>query len=279
MDTLCKFSYLGRELEISAVEEEWPMAAAPGPREAAPGQAGVTLGPITLSAGTIAAADTLTLSAQVGGPDVVRVYLELLLRDPQMERYYGPVYREPITAPRTQQVGGVDVPDWRELHEAQVTIRPRLRLLTDGREWALGFVRPRVQETRPAAETGYAVEALYQAAWSFRQHRAQLSFSGTGAVKDALVYRELGGRVGAAPRPVNPRRGDRFTPLLRLYRPASEAGAVEEKAVVRGNMLKWREGLRWEDAPLFPGAYLAGLVAEDLDGQLHRRYVGLGIGE
>jgi hypothetical protein len=51
---------------------------------------------------------------------------------------------------------------------------------------------------------------------------------------------------------------------------------VGEKAIVRGNTLKWRaKGLQWKAAPLIPGAYLVGLVAENLDGQLHRQYAPL----
>jgi hypothetical protein len=270
MDILCKFEHLGRTLEIATVEEEWPMAAVPGLMgNGLPAPAQVTLEPITLSAEAITPADSVTLSAQVGGQDVAFVYLELLLRDPNAAHYYGPVCREPIAPPRTRAIGGVQVPDWREARVAQITVRPFLRLLTDGREWALGFIRPRTPKS-PEAGISYTLEALYRSTWGRKRQRAQVQFDGTGKATGVLVFRELSG--GAAPRSVNPRRSDQLTPLLRLYRPAGDTDTVEEKALVQGNALKWRSGLQWQAEPLLPGTYLAGLAVEDLDGQLHRRY-------
>lgn len=276
MDTLCKFEHQGRTLRISAVEEERPIAAAPGLDSVGGLSGDVQLGPITLSASTIAPGDTVALSARVGGQDITFVYLELLLRNPQTGQYYGPVYREAIAAPRMQTIGGVDVPDWREPLVAQVTVQPFLRLLTDGKEWSLGFVRPPAPKTPDAAKI-YTLEALYRSAWGRKQHRAQVSFDSTGEGQSLLVFRDTEG--GAMPRAANPRRGDRFTPLLQVYRPAGEEGVAQESAIVQGDTLKWRgEGLRWQAEPLLPGTYLAGLVAEDLDGQLHRRYAELVVG-
>lgn len=273
MDTLCKLEYRGQTIEIAAVDESWPIAAMPGPGgEGALGAADVTLGPLTIAAGTVAPGTPLVLSARVGGPAALLVYLEILLRDPAAEQYYGPVYREPLAAPRTKMVGGVAYPDWSEAPVAQVKFPPSQRLLTDGQDWALGYLRP-VVPRGGATEVVYALEARHRAGWVGKPHRAELEFSGTGQVTQALGFRELGS--GAAPRPFNPRRGDRFTPLLRLYRPAGEEGAVAEKAVVRSNTLKWRQGLRWEAVPLLPGAYLVGFVVEDMDGQLYRRYAPL----
>ncbi len=277
MDTLSRYEYQGHPLQISAVDESWPIAAAPGlGTGAGPVREGVTLGPIALSAARIAPGDSLTIAAQVGGPDVAFVYLELLLRDRAVEQYYGPVYSEPLSAPRTKAVGGVAYPDWSEAPMAQVKLPLAQRLLTDGQDWALGYLKP-VVPRGGAAEVTYTLEAQHRSGWIGRPRRAQLEFSGAGQAIQALSFRELG--TGAAPRPFNPRRGDRFIPLLRLYRPAGEAGAVVEKAIVRGNLLKWRQGLQWQSAPLIPGAYLVGLVAEDLDGQLHRRYAPLEVGD
>ena len=133
MDTLCRYEHEGRTLEIAALDDSWPVAAVP---DLLPGStlkpADVTLGAVALSASTIAPGAPLTLSAQVGGKDVAFVYLELLLRDPAREQYYGPVYREAMAAPATKTVGGVTYPDWSAAPMAQVTFEPVLRLLTDG---------------------------------------------------------------------------------------------------------------------------------------------------
>jgi len=271
MATLCKFEHLGRTLEIAAVEEEWPVAAMPDVGGAAPEAPAVMLGPITLSTPQITPTATLQIAAPVGGADVAAIYLELLLRDPQSGQYYGPVYREPFAPPRTRTVGGVSVPDWREPLVAQVAIQPFLRLLTDGRDWAFGFVRP--QAPGPAAVGDYTLEALYRSTWGRNQYRAEVTFAGSGEAQNVLVFRDVLG--GAAPRSVNPRRGDRFAPLLRLYRQADTGEGVVEKAVVQGNTLKWRDNLRWKAEPLLPGVYLIGFVAQDLDGQPHRRYTEL----
>ena len=273
MATLQSFEYQGHTLEIAAIDESWPMAAAPGLGAVpAAGPAEVMIGPITLSSGTIAPGASLVLSAQVGGPAALFVYLELLLRDPAVEQYYGPVYREPMAAPRTKTVGGVVYPDWSETPMAQVTLQPSQRLLTDGQDWAMGYLKP-VVPRGGAMSPVYRLEALHRTGWIRRPRRAQLEFTSAGQATQALSFREL--ELGAAPRPFNPRPGDRFTPLLRLYRPAGEEGAIVEKAIVRGNTLKWRQGMQWQSAPLVPGTYLIGLVAEDLDGQLYRRYTTL----
>jgi hypothetical protein len=231
----------------------------------------VTLAPITLSAATIAPGDALTLSAQVGGPDVALVYLELLLRDPHRNQYYGPVCREPIEAQKTKPSGGLQVPNWSETPVVQATIEPFLRLLTDGQVWTFGFLEPQAPQS-PTTGIIYTQEVLYRPVRGRRKGRAQISFDATGEAKSVLVSSDLAG--GAAPRPVNPRRGDRFTPLLRCYRPV-EAGLVTHKAFVQGSAIKWHGRLQWQAAPLIPGTYLVGLVAEDLDGQLHRRYAEL----
>jgi len=273
MDTLCTFKHLDRILEIAVIEEEWPIAALPAlGKETEPTPAAMTPSPIILSAATIAPHDTLTLSAQVGGPDIAFVYLELLLRDPHREQYYGPVCREPIAAPQTKSIGGVRIPDWSAVPTTRVTIKPFLRLLTDGQVWALGFIKPRTPKT-PTAGIGYTLEAMYRSVRDRRKERAQVSFDASGAAKGVLLFRSLEGRT--APQPVNPRRYDWFTPLLQCYRPATRSGLVIEKAVVQSNTLKWSGRLQWQAEPLIPGNYLAGLVAEDLDGQLHRRYAEL----
>jgi hypothetical protein len=277
MDALCKFDHQGHPLEISVIEEEWPIAALPGlddKKRLAP--AAVTLTSLTLSCNKIAPGEALTLSAQLGRPDVTLVYLELLLRDPHREQYYGPVCQEPIAAPHTKTIGSVQFPAWSETPVAQATIEPFLRLLTDGQIWAFGFLKPRAPKS-PPARVGYKLEALYRPARGRRQNRAQVSFDATGEAKSVLVFGDLGGR--AAPRSLNPHRYDRFTPLLQCYRPANEAGVAARKAFVQSNTLKWRDHLRWQAAPLVPGTYLVGLVAKDLDGQLHRRYAELVVEE
>jgi hypothetical protein len=78
------------------------------------------------------AGDTIALTGQVTGKNLAYLYTEVLLKDPAEDRYYGPVMRDYIRSERNEGSTGITRPVWDESVEMKVSLRPLLRLATDG---------------------------------------------------------------------------------------------------------------------------------------------------
>ncbi len=212
--------------------------------------------------------DTLMITGRVSGPNIAYLYTELLLKDPHLDRYYGPVLREYVRADRSDGSSGITRPDWGETVDLRVKMRPFLRLATDGAHLAFCFALPEAYLT-----SGYRQGGLYQSAGQAEPLRALLGFTSDGGLKRAITYTEQAKLSG--PKVVTPGHGDRFTPFAQVFTPSTTASGWEITPAVADTLELGSYPLRVVVDRLFPGDYVVGLLAQDLDGGIFRDYVPL----
>lgn len=219
----------------------------------------------------------LALTARVAGSGIAFIYTELLLKDPDAGRYYGPVARAHVRAAREGGTRATAHPVWDDAVEITAEIDPGLPLLTDGTAYAFCFAVP-----AGYGDPGRRLEGLYAPAGGATPFQAVCSFDEDGSLRGILAKKEQGRR--SLPRGLTPKPGDRFTPFAQVLTPPDEdagVGAAAGWTVAAGlsAALTWgAQRLRVvTEAPL-PGDYLAGLLVQDLDGRLTREYVAVALG-
>ena len=273
MGTFRTFEYNGKILQLAAYEPEPSAKPIKAPSADAPGAGKFEIGPVSLSAEKIAAGETFTLTAQVAGKNIAFLYTEVLLHDKELNQLYGPVAREYIQAERNKESGGVSRPDWDDAINIATRLNPGLRLLTDGVDSAFGFLLP-----EGYGSSGYQLDGLYTSADGVTQRRARISFDSAGEITKVIAYKEQGG--GAAPHALTFKPGDQFTPFIQILNPPEDGNLPWQVTTGLSTPLTFRgQPLRWEAAPLMPGDYLVGLLAQDLDGGLARQYAPLAVSE
>ncbi|MBN1631784.1 MAG: hypothetical protein JW990_18670 [Thermoleophilia bacterium] len=215
----------------------------------------------------------LFVKTRVRGSNVAFVYVELLLKDPASERFYGPVVREHVRADRDVEVRGMRHPEWTDPVEIEARVRPALWTLTGAEGSAFCFCEPVGYESPESRLNG-----LYSPAAGDSSYRSVVTFAETGAMRSILAYRPQGGRTRSqggrlGPRAVTPKPGDRFTPFVQVLTPAvEEGGAWRAERALGDSVAILAEPFRMTAGALVPGEYLAGLAIQDLDGSFTRAY-------
>jgi hypothetical protein len=210
------------------------------------------------------------LTGRLSGGNIAYIYYEVLRKDPDGDRYYGPVVREHVKADRDSETGGVVRPRWSDPIDIALELSPNMRLLTDGTSTAFCFAVPTGYDTR-----GYRVEGRYLPAGEADPIRAECVFSDSGVVARFQV-RGGEGRP-AAPRAFFPKRGDQFTPVAQVLTRSKDGEDSWSTEVLPTPLTFGEEPLSVVLEGLSPGDYLAGIIAQDLDGALTRRYAPLEI--
>ncbi|MBN1631675.1 MAG: hypothetical protein JW990_18120 [Thermoleophilia bacterium] len=270
MDVLRTFEQGGRLLRLAVPDREASKLAGRASSRAssrAPGAGRFAIEEVeaTLEDGE------LFLVAQVRGRNIAHVFAEVLLKDGDLERYFGPVLREHVPAARSKETRGVSRPVWDDPVDVSVRLGSCVRLLTDGVETVFCFSVPEGYGTPNHRLTG-----RYTPAHAAAPLRACLTFGSTGDLVDAVAYRERRGR--SLPRAVTLREGDRFAPYAQVLTPLDE-GEWEVGTALCDVLVLGDRPLRVESAPLMPGEYLAGVAVQDLDGGFTRRYAPLTVGK
>lgn len=270
------FEYNGKVLQLATYEPE-PSATPPAmvSSVSAPGAGKFEIGTINLSAPSakIAAGETLMLTAQVNGKNIAYIYSEVLFHDTSLNQLYGPVAREYIQADRNKESRGVSHPDWEDTINVAVRLSPGLRLLTDGVDSAFGFLLP-----AGYGNSEYRLDGLYTPADGAAQRRARITFDGAGETTDVLAYKEQGGR--ATPHALTLKQDDQFTPFVQILTSSTDENPAWQVTKGLSTPLTFRgQPLRWVEEPLMPGDYLIGLLVQDLDGGLTRKYAPLTVSE
>jgi hypothetical protein len=210
--------------------------------------------------------ETLALSGRVSGNNLAYLYSEVLLKDPEQDRYYGPLMREYVRAGRNERSSGITRPVWDESVDVMVILRPLLRLVTDGARYAFCFAFP-----EGYSSPGYRQGGLYTLAGESHPMRALLGFSGDGSLKRAIAYAEQDRGTGA--KVLTPKQDDRFTPFAQVFTPSTAESGWDIEAAVTDTLTLGSYPLRVVTERALPGEYLVGVLAQDLDGGLFRDYV------
>jgi hypothetical protein len=274
MEVFQTFEYNGRVLQLATYEpDSSARPAAKDPSIKAPGAGKFGIGAINLSTAKIIAGEELTLTAQVNGKNIAYIYSEVLFHDKSLNQFYGPVAREYIQADRSKESGGVSRPDWEDTINIAVRLSPGLRLLTDGVDSAFGFLLP-----AGYGNSEYRLDGLYTPADGAAQRRVRITFDSAGETTDVVAYKEQGGR--ATPHALRLKQGDQFTPFVQiLTQPTNENPAWQVTKGLSTPLTFHGQPLRWAAEPLLPGDYLIGLLVQDLDGGLTRKYAPLTVTE
>ena len=192
MEVFQTFEHNGKVLQIATYESESPKPAKASSTRA-PGAGKFEIGQINLS-------DDFTLTAQVTGKNIAYIYTEILLKDKDLDQFYGPVSRVYIQADRDKETGGINHPDWDDDINLAVTLRPSLRLLTDGVDSAFCFSIPEAYEN-----PDYRLDGLYTPADGAAPRRARITFDSNGKTKEMIAYKENGRR--STPHALTPKQG------------------------------------------------------------------------
>lgn len=268
------------DAEVEALPPVLPEPAQPSAAWFADPPAGdIQIGPISLSAATIAPGESVSLSAWITGKTVAFVYVDALLYDPERNQAYGPIYRSHVMAEQEKEVGGVWHPEWPETIEVAYEISPALPVLTDGESSAIAAVFP----------GRYGGESLDEAFDEEYSLNGQYVFTADEVARDATVYLNSDGGMNrilgftgklrwGAPRQITPNPGDQFVPEVQVVAPGSPDEADWQLSTCYTNQLTFHNPvLSWSEIDPLPGTYLVGLVVRDFDGAFTRRYAQLTI--
>jgi len=212
----------------------------------------------------------LTVRTRVSGTNIAYIFAEVLLKDVDLGRYYGPVVREHIQAAHRRETRGVERPVWDDPVECAATVQPGLRVLTDGVDSSFCFTVPE----------GYGslhrrLSCLYRRARSGAPLRAALTFDPAGELAGAVAYQERRGRF--LPRAFVPGPGDQVSPFVEVLMPpagekSEDCGEWRVETALSTTLTFGDEPLHVVTEWLGPGDYIAGVVVQDLDGGFTRRY-------
>ena len=273
MQPIQTFEHNGRALQITADDLETASSApALETTGMAPGTGNFEIGPLKLSADKIKVGETLTLSAQVSGKNIAYIYTEILLRDPGLAQFYGPVAQEFVLSGKNKEVEGVIYPVWEAVINLTLSISPSLRLLSDGVDTAFAFMRPTTY-----GQAAYQLDGLYTRQGAENPHRARLKFDSAGEITGMLVYKGSAGRSTPHALSINP--GDQFSPFVKITTSSNEENPHWQSSRGFSTTLTWSDAglLCLQEAPI-PGDYLLGLVIQDMDGARSRQYTPFTLG-
>jgi len=273
MEVFQTFDYKGKVLQLATAEAESVDKLAKSPSNKAPGIGKFEIGSINLSAKKIVAGEEFTLTAQIKGKNIAYIYSEILFHDKDLHQFYGPVAREYIQADRNKESSGVSHPLWDDEINLTVRLNPSLRLLTDGADSAFGFLVP----------AGYGsseshLDGLYIPVDGVAKHRAQITFDNAGKTIAVTAYKEQGRRV--TPHALTFKKGGKFIPSIQILTgPAHETQNWQITKGFSTSLTFQNQPLCWIEESLMPGDYLVGLLVQDLDGGLTRKYAPLTVSE
>jgi hypothetical protein len=256
MTILKTFEHKGRTLKLTARSVNAPAKPVKKPStRRAPGAGKFEIEQLDLSA-------DLMLTAQISGKNIAYIFVEILMKDGG--EFYGPVLREYIPATRDNETGGVLRPDWGDPISLSIPLRPSLTLLTDGVDSAFAFVLP-----EGYAMSGSRLDGEYTSAAEGKQSRARITFDGDGNIKEILAFKEQ--RTKSTPHALTPKPGDTFAPFVQVL--TEEDGAWKTETVLSTALTFGDQPFRLEKESAIPGEYLAGILVQDLDGGVTRKYV------
>lgn len=243
---------------------------------AGPGAGSVDFKDLSASAESIGVQESLTLSADLSGENVGFIYIYTAFYDEESDSYLT-TDLDFVGADETQQVGGVSYPDWGEGEDLSMELdwEPILWTVSDGTNDALAAAEAETYGAT-AETTFYRVWGTYRIAGSQKDHDAYLRFDANGKLDSVTIF--SGSEHSAAPRKINPDKGDTFTVAEEWLEfdndPEGEYVYYAGDTVTYG-----AQGFSMVANEAEAGSYVIGLVVEDLDGNLYEKYIEVTVTE
>jgi hypothetical protein len=233
----------------------------------APGTGNYKIGVLQLEAEKIAPGDSLNLTVQISGENIAFLYSEIYYKDKALDYYYGPLIHENIRSEKEKEKNGLIHPSWGSEINLSLTIKPMIRVLTDGINAAFAFMHP-----SRYGEEGYQLEGLYTKKDSGNSNRARLKFDQNGEMTDKRVIQEKHGRLVSHDLPI--KTGDLFIPAVHVLTSLNVNNPkLHSLHGLSDTLTKLEESFHWVDEAALAGDYLLGLVVEDFNGDQHHHYV------
>jgi hypothetical protein len=219
---------------------------------------------INIPVSEIRAGDQLTVQAHILGENIAFIYIEMLLKDPQQELYYGPVVRVPVKSLQEGDVDGQVYPVWEDNILVDLSITPGMRMVTDGTNSALAFTQP----------AGYGLEEDYLDGLLIRKKtdtkmKARLFFSPDGQLSKMMVFKNRKGHL--IPHTLKLAEGDQFHPQIQVFGKNDRDGVVREIGSCYSTPITYQGiPVKLASETPIPGEYYFCLVIEDLGGRSSR---------
>lgn len=251
----------------TAVEASAPEA---GATIEGPGASAIRIDQWKASKKKIKADGKLTLTADITGKNIAYIYLYTAYYDPDSDSYLT-MDTDFLDAGSTKEVGGVSFPDWGEdeTQSFEIPWEPFNTTLSDGVDTV--FAASEAETYGDTSETTtYQVWGTYQVVGTKEGREAFLRFDANGDLKTVFVF--SGDKEKAAPREINPKKGDIFTPEEEWL--SFEKNPDGEYEYYDGEPLTFgKDGFSMASDTAAPGKYQIGLIVEDLDGNTVEEYV------
>jgi hypothetical protein len=243
-----------------------PQAAVPSRNEtiSAPGAGAITVSPIRLSVKSVAPGGTITMKADVAGPNVGYVYFFTGYYD-RKANSINVADTDYLASPQTRQLNGVYYPDWadRAKFTLQFDWEPLMFSISDGRTSAQVLLQPQNYGATPE-QAVYTVDGIYTFA-SGETRDARLDFS-NGLLRHVWGFTGQANAGAGAPREIVPQAGDTFT-VLEKWLDLDANGKVSKVATQQGKTLTFgKDPFTWKQLDAAAGDYVIGFIVNDLDG-------------
>lgn len=265
MEPIQTIEHRGRQLQIGAYQKDAPIS--PNPKAGAPGSGNVEF--LKLQASHTPAG--LNLQAQLNLENIAYLYTELFLYDAALQQYYGPLQQEHLHSAEQQDVQGLTHPVWQKHLELNLSLAPRLRILSDGVNYALACM-----QADDYAQSNHHLDGLFTPASTGKTRRARLIFNSAGELTQAISFQQRAST--ATPRELKFKQGDLFQPFLQILQAPGEGQTSWHIRQGLSNVLTWHgEKFTCLSETPMPGEYLLGLVAQDYNGARFREYKNITI--
>ncbi|MCE1252713.1 MAG: clostripain-related cysteine peptidase [Anaerolineae bacterium] len=261
------FHYTGQPLQ----QNSQPVSA---DEVSGPGAEKLTMDDISLSDDSIKMDEVTTLTSYVHGENLAYLYLFTGYIDDESGAIQV-LDIDYIDSDDTRDVDGVVYPDWGEDRPVEVEIDwyPVQFAISNGKTTAAALLEPQVYAA-DLENTIYTTDAIYTFADSGSQHYARLYFNGDGKLTRIVGF---SGMTDTGPqREISPQKGDSLT-LLQRWIEENDKGEVEINHYEGETIKIGSKPITWEEIDAPSGAYVVGLLAEDMDGNEYSSYVDVAV--
>jgi hypothetical protein len=249
-----------------------------GVEVAAPGEGGISIKPIKVSAHKIGPEGSVKMTTEISGTNVAYVYYYVSYFDKDYGSYLTADMGF-ISAEKTKKMGGIYYPDWGKnpVTPIEYTWEPTLYYMSDGKKAndQFAFFEPETYGVNESSNT-YTVRGVYTFAKSKSKTDARIRFNGDGEMQNVFSFN--GNDGGGAPHEIKPQKGDKFT-ITEEWLEFDSNPNGEFSDYDGGTMTFGKNGLEMVPYYAYSGDYIVGIIVEDLNGNTTEDYVKVTVTE
>lgn len=235
----------------------------------APGQGSFEISNPTLSANTISESDDLSCQVTVKGNNINQIFSELMI---QLGSYLvGPVLCYFLHSAKNREIKGVVHPHWESENVVDFVLDASMRLLCCGEGFTLASMTPKRYGVEAEAQI-WILQGIYQRGGG-EPFRARFEFDHKGNLVHKTGFCPKSIEDVVSPFELLIEEGDTFEPFVTLIDDKGDVGI----GTVNPIMLGGGNLPHWERIGVIAGTYQVGVVVEDFDGKVDRKYSKLTI--